>query len=159
VTTQTGDDRRVTFSRAVSSSVVMGTTKRFEAGRLELVQSRIVSDDVSGLACFYAALVGTDVVVNDYYVEVPTRAQRIGLSRNRFSDVGHGACRLPGLALGEVILDFASDDVDVEYARIDALGVEWLAPPTRQPWGRRSMMLRDPEGHLVNVFEKKEDDT
>jgi uncharacterized glyoxalase superfamily protein PhnB len=31
--------------------------------------------------------------------------------------------------------------------------------PTLQPWGRRSMMLRDPEGHLINVFEKKEGDT
>ena len=39
---------------------------------MELVQSRIVTDDVAGLAAFYARLVDTSVVLNDYYVEVPT---------------------------------------------------------------------------------------
>jgi predicted enzyme related to lactoylglutathione lyase len=132
----------------------MHTTE--DRGRLELVQSRIVTDDVAGLATFYAALIDTDVVVNDYYVEVPTTAQRVGLARMRFSDL-EGGCGPPaGVCRGAVILDFAADDVDQEYARVDALGVEWLMGPTLQPWGRRSMMLRDPEGHLVNVFERKE---
>jgi uncharacterized glyoxalase superfamily protein PhnB len=63
------------------------------------------------------------------------------------------------VALGAVILDFAADDIDVEFDRISALGVEWLMAPTLQPWGRRSMMLRDPQGHLVSVFEKKEDES
>ena len=43
--------------------------------------------------------------------------------------------------------------------RIWGLDVDWLMLPTRQPWGRRSMMLRDPEGHLINVFEQKEDES
>jgi uncharacterized glyoxalase superfamily protein PhnB len=135
----------------------MGTTRRSEDGQMELVQSRIVTDDVAGMARFYAALVDTHVVANEYYVEVPTAAQRVGLARMRFSDVQEGACGPPeGVALGAVILDFAAGDLDHHYARIGALGVEWLMGPTLQPWGRRSMMLRDPEGHLVNVFEKKE---
>ena len=141
----------------------MGTTEpsnhRREAGRtaLDLVQSRIVAHDVAALARFYAALVGTDVVVNDYYVEVPTRAQRVGVGRARFSECEGGACGPPaGVCTGAVILDFAADDVDEEHARIDSLGAEWLMGPTLQPWGRRSMMLRDPEGHLINVFERKE---
>jgi predicted enzyme related to lactoylglutathione lyase len=127
---------------------------------MELVQSRIVSDDVAGMARFYAALVDTDVVVNDYYVEVPTPAQRVGFSRERFSDLRPGACGPPqGVARGAVILDFAAEDIDVEFDRISALGVEWLMVPTLQPWGRRSMMLRDPQGHFVSVFEKKEDES
>jgi predicted enzyme related to lactoylglutathione lyase len=136
----------------------MGTTPRHteDTRHLELVQSRIVTDDVARMATFYAALVGADVVVNDYYVEVPTTAQRIGLARMRFSDLEGGCGPPPGVGAGAVILDFAAEDVDDEHARIDALGVEWLMGPTLQPWGRRSMMLRDPEGHLVNVFEKKE---
>ena len=144
----------------------MGTTEpsnhRSEAGRtaLDLVQSRIVARDVAALAHFYAALVGTGVVVNDYYVEVPTRAQRVGLARARFSEWEEGTCGPPaGVGAGAVILDFAADDVDEQHARIDALGVEWLMGPTLQPWGRRSMLLRDPEGHLVNVFERKEDES
>jgi uncharacterized glyoxalase superfamily protein PhnB len=29
-----------------------------------------------------------------------------------------------------------------------------VMPPTTQPWGNRSMMFRDPAGHLVNVFSR-----
>ena len=124
---------------------------------MELVQSRLVTDDVAAMARFYAALVDTAVVTNDYYVEVATPAQRIGVSRTRYSDLTEGSCQSPvGVGLGAVILDFAVDDLDAEHDRIWGLNVDWLMLPTLQPWGRRSMMLRDPEGHLINVFEKKE---
>ena len=54
----------------------------------------------------------------------------------------------------EIILDFVADDVDAEYPRIAALGVDWVMPPTTQPWGNRSMIFRDPSGNLVNVFSR-----
>ena len=126
---------------------------------MELVQSRLVTTDVASMARFYAALVDTVVVANDYYVEVATPAQRIGVSRMHYSDLTEGTCGPPaGVESGAVILDFAVDDLDAEHDRIWGLDVDWLMVPTLQPWGRRSMMLRDPEGHLINVFEKKEGD-
>ena len=125
--------------------------------RIELVQSRIVTRDVESLARFYSALIGAEVVVNEYYVEIPTTAQKIAFSRERFSDFAEPTCGPPsGVHAGEVILDFAADDLDGEFAHADALGVEWVLKPTMQPWGRRSMMFRDPQGHLVSVFSKKE---
>ena len=48
---------------------------------MDLVQSRIVTDDVERLAAFYARLVRVAVVLNDYYVEVPTGAASVGFSR------------------------------------------------------------------------------
>ena len=126
---------------------------------MELVQSRLVTTDVAAMARFYAALVGTEVVTNDYYVEVATPAQRIGVSRVHYSDLTGASCGPPrGVETGAVILDFAVDDLDAEHDRIWGLEVDWIMLPTLQPWGRRSMMLRDPEGHLINVFEKKEGD-
>ena len=38
------------------------------------------------------------------------------------------------------------------YERIAALGVDWVMPPTDQPWGSRAMIFADPEGNLINVF-------
>ena len=126
---------------------------------MDLVQSRLVTNDVAGMARFYATLVDTVVVTNDYYVEVATPAQRIGVSRVRYTDLTKGSCGPPdSVGLGAVILDFAVDDLDAEHDRIWGLDVDWVMAPTLQPWGRRSMMLRDPEGHLINVFEKKEGD-
>jgi uncharacterized glyoxalase superfamily protein PhnB len=120
---------------------------------VELVQSRIVTHDVEKVAGFYARLLGVDVVLNEYYVEVPTAGQRVGVSRVRFSDFEEQTCGSPKeVAAGDVILDFAAYDIDVQFLRIEALGVDWVMPPTLQPWGRRSMMFRDPEGHLINVF-------
>jgi uncharacterized glyoxalase superfamily protein PhnB len=71
----------------------------------------------------------------------------------RTEDRGPHAARPAGLAVqeGEIILDFTADDVDIEYLRIDALGATWVMRPTTQPWGRRSMLFRDPHGHLINV--------
>jgi predicted enzyme related to lactoylglutathione lyase len=39
------------------------------------------------------------------------------------------------------------DDVDGFHARAVALGAEVLKAPTDEPWGRREMGLRSPDGH------------
>lgn len=123
---------------------------------MELVQSRIVTDDVEGLAAFYARLIQTPVTLNAYYVEVPAGALSVGFSKRRFAEFGEcqaeqPACQPPR---DEIILDFMADDVDAEYPRIAAMGVAWVMLPTTQPWGNRSMSFRDPEGNLVSVFSR-----
>jgi uncharacterized glyoxalase superfamily protein PhnB len=120
---------------------------------MHLVQSRIVTDDVAALATFYAALAGVDVVLNDYYLEIP--ALTMGFSQCRFSAFT-GCQGHPGLRRGEMVLDFSVPDVDREFERIGRLGVDWVHPPTDQPWGARAMIFRDPEGHPVNVFSRSE---
>ncbi|HMD93351.1 MAG TPA: VOC family protein [Trebonia sp.] len=119
---------------------------------MRLVQARIVTDDVAGLAAFYAGLLRADVALNDY-VEVPAGPASVGFSKRRFTEyrAGCGA----GRAAREVILDFQAADADAEYPRIAALGVDWLMPPATQPWGSRSMIFRDPGGTLVNVFSRE----
>jgi predicted enzyme related to lactoylglutathione lyase len=121
---------------------------------MELVQSRIVTGDVRRLAAFYARLVGVSVVLNDYYVEVPAGAVSVGFSRRRFTEYQEEQAARPGSPhrRADIILDFQAGDVDAEYQRIAGLGVHWVMPPATQPWGNRSMIFRDPEGHLVNVF-------
>jgi len=122
---------------------------------MELVQSRIVTDDVQGLAAFYAALVEKPVALNEYYVEVQAGPMSVGFSKRRFTEY-HDAVRPGGPPhRDELILDFLVDDVDAEYGRIAALGVDWVMSPTTQPWGARSMIFRDPEGNLVNVFSRQ----
>jgi predicted enzyme related to lactoylglutathione lyase len=123
---------------------------------MELVQSRIVTDDVEGLASFYASLVGTPVALNEYYVEVQAGQMSVGFSKRRFTEYpeGYATRSVRSERRGEVILDFLVDDADAEYERIAALDVDWVMPPTTQPWGNRSMIFRDPEGNLVNVFSR-----
>lgn len=122
--------------------------------RLELAQVRFVSTTIEPIAAFYATLLGTSVPLNEHYLEMPAGPASIGFSRVGFTeDRGPHVARPAGQVAqhGEIILDFVSDDVDVEHSRIDDLGVSWVTPPTTQPWGRRSMLFRDPQGHLINV--------
>jgi uncharacterized glyoxalase superfamily protein PhnB len=119
---------------------------------MEFVQCRIVTGDVEKMAAFYASLVGTEVPMNEYYVEVPAGPASIGFSRRRFA--GFRADETACTATSQIILDFQADDADAQYPRIAATGVDWVMPPTTQPWGSRSMIFRDPEGHLVNVFSR-----
>jgi len=125
---------------------------------MDLVQGRIVTDDVRRLAAFYASLLDARVTLNDYYVEVPAGPASVGFSRRRFTeyqdDVATGGGRESPLR-SEVILDFQAADVNAEYPRIDALGVNWVMRPATQPWGNRTMTFRDPEGVLINVFSRE----
>ena len=128
---------------------------------MKLVQSRIVTEDVEGLAGFYARLLGVPVALNEYYVEIQAGEASVGFSKPRFTGYrgdcaglrGEGRCGPP--RRDEIILDFLVDDVDAEYPRIAALGVDWVTPPATQPWGNRSMIFRDPAGNLVNVFSRE----
>lgn len=36
--------------------------------------------------------------------------------------------------------------------RLKTLVREWVLTPTTMPWGNRSMLFRDPDGNLVNLF-------
>ena len=123
---------------------------------MELVQARLVTEEVAGLAAFYAGLVGATVPLNEYYVEVPAGPATVGFSKRRFTEYCPDRAALPGPARppGEMILDFMVGDADAECRRIEALGVDWVLRPATQPWGSRSMVFKDPEGNLVNVFSR-----
>lgn len=51
-----------------------------------------------------------------------------------------------------VIIEFRVADVDAEYRRLTALDCEVVQTPTTMPWGNRSLLLRDPDGNLLNLF-------
>jgi Glyoxalase-like domain len=68
-----------------------------------------------GLAGFYARLLGAPAELNEYYVEIQAGSASVGFSRRWFAEHREA---------GGVILDFAVRDVDAEYGRIAALGVD-----------------------------------
>ena len=119
---------------------------------MDLVNARIVTNNVAALAEFYAVVTETELVANDYYVELPTGGATLAFCRRRFTEADGCGVALPATAAERVILDFEVDDVDAAYQRLAPLGVTWVMPPTDQPWGARSAMFRDPEGNLVNLF-------
>jgi uncharacterized glyoxalase superfamily protein PhnB len=46
----------------------------------------------------------------------------------------------------------SADDVDREYDRLTALGIQSLTgKPVTQPWGQRNFFFADPEGNYIEV--------
>jgi uncharacterized glyoxalase superfamily protein PhnB len=52
------------------------------------------------------------------------------------------------------ILEFEVADVDAVHHRLLDERAEVVLPPTRMPWGNLSLLVRDPDGNLVNIFSK-----
>ena len=56
------------------------------------------------------------------------------------------------------IIEWVVDDVDAEYERLKPIVSKWEQEPTLMPWGNRSILFRDPDGNLVNLFTPVTDD-
>ena len=50
------------------------------------------------------------------------------------------------------IIEFLVGDVDAEYERLRDGLTDVVTEPTTMPWGNRSLLFRDPDGNLVNLF-------
>ena len=111
----------------------------------------IVSPDVRRLAGFYIQLLGVEGSVNPTFVGLATE----GASLSIFSDeemeiMAPGS--MDGAGRGGHTIEFEVDDVDRQYDRLRAMRVPIVKPPTTQPWGRRSVWFRDPDGNIVNFY-------
>jgi catechol 2,3-dioxygenase-like lactoylglutathione lyase family enzyme len=115
---------------------------------MKLAHARIVTNDVPRLTLFYKELTGMAPVGDERYVEFHTPAMTLAISSRRTSDLFGAGAATPA-ANRSMILDFEVRDVDAERAR---LRNHFVLEPTTQPWGNRSMLFRDPDGNLINVF-------
>lgn len=66
-----------------------------------------------------------------------------------FLETGLGSFRpqeIAGSAGQGTLLVFVVDDIDTEFARIDAAGARVITPPATEPWGERYCQFADPNG-------------
>ncbi|HLK38747.1 MAG TPA: VOC family protein [Polyangiaceae bacterium] len=111
---------------------------------------RLVTADVGVLARFYAAVTGVAAVGSDEYVELRVAGATLSICS---ASAGRLFCGGAVPAMNRsAILDFEVEDVDAERARLEGIVLDWVLPPATQPWGNRSMLFRDPDGNLVNLF-------
>ena len=119
---------------------------------MQFASIRIITDDLDRLVSFYEQVTGvTAERPAPAFAEIvlPSATLAIGHSQT----VGlFGADSARAADNHSVIIEFRVDDVDAEYTRLQALVDEWVQEPTTMPWGNRSILFRDPDGNLVNLF-------
>jgi len=119
---------------------------------MELVSIRIITDDVARLVAFYEQATGaTAIWGNEVFAELPTASGTLAIADTRTVPLfGSGAAE-PG-ANRSVIIEYLVDDVDASYEKLRGLVERVVTEPTTMPWGNRALLLRDPDGNLVNFF-------
>ena len=118
---------------------------------MKLSFARIATRDVAKLVAFYRDVTGISPEGTDEYVEFATPTSGLAIvSQNAMER--HGMNVTAPAANRSVILDFEVEDVDRERARLADIVGKFVLEPTNQPWGNRSMLFRDPDGNLINMF-------
>lgn len=118
---------------------------------MKLAQARIVTNDVPRLTRFYREITKVTPQGDDRYIEFHTPALTLAISSQAMIE-RHSAGAAMAAANRSVILDFEVEDVDEERTRLQNIVSEFVLEPTTQPWGNWSMLFRDPDGNLINVF-------
>ncbi|WP_334077865.1 VOC family protein [Paenibacillus sanfengchensis] len=119
---------------------------------------RIITDDVDRLVAFYEKVMGVSAErPAPVFAELVLPSCTLAIGHSQTTQL-FGADSAVGANNRTVILEFRVDDVEAEYARLKPLVDHWVMEPTTMPWGNRSMLFRDPDGNLINLFEPVTED-
>lgn len=119
---------------------------------MNFVSIRLITDDVARLADFYELVTrGTAVRTADVFAELTTPLATLAIGSTRTVAVFGPGVAEPAQNRSAII-EFLTPDVDADYARLRGVVGSWVNEPTDMPWGNRSLLLRDPDGNLVNLF-------
>src|SRR5580692_495585 len=123
---------------------------------MDFVSVRVITHDVERLATFWAQLTGLPVTRPvPVFAELRTPTGTIAIGAPATVAMLGDAGPVPGQNR-PVFVELRVDDIDATWERIKALvpGTipEIVLEPTAMPWGNRSVILRDPDGGLVNLF-------
>ena len=119
---------------------------------MKLASIRIIPDDLDRMVAFYEKTTGiTAQRPAPPFAELvsPSATLAIGHSQT-VALFGDGSAHSADNQ--SVIIEWQVDDVDAEYARLSEDIADWVQTPTTMPWGNRSVLLRDPDGNLVNLY-------
>lgn len=129
---------------------------------MTLASTVLLTNQIQQLADFYATLLqqGPTWYRSDY-AAFDTPGSTLAL----FTVAGHDEHICQGAAVaGEnrsMKIEFEVNDIQTTYDRLRANDepYDWVRmPPADMPWGTRIVVLRDPEGHLVEVYTSIEQD-
>jgi catechol 2,3-dioxygenase-like lactoylglutathione lyase family enzyme len=118
---------------------------------MDLVSVRIITDNLDAMVEFYEKVTG---IAADrpapVFAELRYRSCTLALGHTSTAELFNNAAR--PAQNQTAIIEWVVDDVDAEYRRLKPIVSDWEQEPTLMPWGNRSILFRDPDGNLVNLF-------
>ncbi|WP_447767985.1 VOC family protein [Sphingobacterium faecium] len=121
-------------------------------GKSTPVSIRIITADIKRLVQFFEDVTATTAQwATDDFAELVTNSFILAIGSTRtLAFFGEGVAQ--AATNKSVIIEFLVENVDEDYERIQDLNCEIVQKPTTMPWGNRSLLFRDPDGNLINLF-------
>ncbi|TGD77704.1 VOC family protein [Hymenobacter wooponensis] len=115
---------------------------------------RLITADFERLVSFYEQLFDQPLTrLAPVFAELRTLGATLAIGHTSTLAPFGGEPGAPAATNGSVILEFRVADVDATYQRLAGwLSGALVQGPTTMPWGNRSLLFRDPDGNLVNLF-------
>jgi predicted enzyme related to lactoylglutathione lyase len=119
---------------------------------MNFVSVRVIASDVKRLVEFYEQVTGLSARwATEDFAELLTPAGTLAIASARTIEMFGAGAAVPA-DNHTVIIEFRVDDVDLEFERLQGAVDEFVQEPTTLPWGNRSILFRDPDRNLVNLF-------
>lgn len=119
---------------------------------MDFVSTRIITNDIKRLVRFYQRVTGLSPTwYSEDFAEIATPSCTLAIGSARTVDLfpagsAHAADN------HTAIIEFRVDDVDKEYEKRETVIGDLTQRPKTMPWGNRSLLFRDPDGNLINLF-------
>jgi catechol 2,3-dioxygenase-like lactoylglutathione lyase family enzyme len=118
---------------------------------MDFASVRLITDNVDSMVEFYENVTGvTADRPAPVFAELRYPSCTLALGHTSTAALFNNAARPADNQTA--IIEWVVDDVDAEYERLKPMVSEWEQEPTLMPWGNRSILFRDPDGNLVNLF-------
>ncbi|MEW2252711.1 VOC family protein [Streptomyces sp. NPDC006975] len=119
---------------------------------MDFVSIRIITADVARLVDFYERATGVRATwATEDFAELRTASATLAVAGTRTVPLFAPGSARPA-DNHSVIIEFRVDDVDRVHQNLTGFVTDFVNEPTTMPWGNRSLLFRDPDGHLVNFF-------
>ncbi|MFB7499158.1 VOC family protein [Streptomyces sp. NPDC056161] len=119
---------------------------------MDFVSIRVITGDVARLVEFYELATGVRAAWStEDFAELRTPHATLAIAGTRTVPLFAPGSARPA-ENHSVITEFLVDDVDRVYRQLAEFVDSFVTEPTTMPWGNRSLLLRDPDGNLVNFF-------
>ncbi len=119
---------------------------------MDFVSIRIITSDVARLVEFYERATGVRATwATEDFAELKTPGATLAIAGTRTVPLFAPGSARPA-DNHSVITEFLVDDVDRVHQNLTGFVTDFVNEPTTMPWGNRSLLLRDPDGNLVNFF-------
>ncbi|MET9216123.1 MULTISPECIES: VOC family protein [unclassified Nocardia] len=119
---------------------------------MKLVSIRLITDDIQRLVSFYRHVTGVEPNwATPDFAEIVTPAGTLAIGSTRTVALFAAGSAHPA-ENHTAIIEFLVPDIDADYRRLRDTVEDFVNEPTTMPWGNRSLLFRDPDGNLINLF-------